>query len=350
MPDIPRMPSFVTGAEAAKEQAESTRGGNFPKVHYLGLKEDEQIRVRFLTEQRHLTSTNPNDSWISVLEHAMVPTRDAPTGYSGTWPKQMSAVCRTQAAFDGWYNDCFICEFVKNNFNTAKPAKPGSRTWTVCVVRVPITDASGKIVGYDDATREEAVMVDGVPSSTMVTVPDVRLVNFGWDNFFKVLAGFDRAYGTLMDRDYSIRRTTKMVGTNKVADYQIIPVDKTWLLPPSPEHPTGIYWDLSVDGLTAMNAALPSGSAPLSLGTMYPNVPDITNIIVERTTDDYYNRFFDVRNPQPVRKSNAEGDAGATDSGATAAAAQAAPPPNADAMAALAARIKGYPTAAPAPS
>jgi len=328
--------AFNRGDTAAKELAESQRKGSFPRAKYLGMKDGESIAVRFLEER---------EDWLNVLVHILPPTRPMPQGYVGNWPDAMDATCRHDPQFKSFgFDDCYICDNYRNNRDASKPAKAAPRTWTICVVREPII-VNGKRVGFKDAVREEIEMENGKPKMVggqQVThmVPDVRIVSFGWDQFFKTLQGHSIAYGTTMDRDYFIRRGTKKVGSFDAADYGITPMDK---VPVDPEQMPDVVWDLSADGLVALSKAL---GMPVSIESLYPNLPDIGAIVTERISDDYYDRFFDIRHPQPVRKTDAEQDGGSPTAGADVAAAVAEPDVAPDAFEALRSRL-GQPTQYP---
>ena len=341
MSDAPNTALFKRGDEAAKELAESTRKGSFPRAKYLTLKAGDTVVVRFLEER---------SMWLNILVHILAPTRPMPPGQQGSWPQAMDATCRHDPQFKSFgFADCYICDNYRNNNDATKPAKAAPRTWTTCVVREPIV-VNGKRIGFKDAQREEIEMESGKPKTVngaQVThmVPDVRIVSYGWDQFFKTLQAHSIAYGTTMDRDYFIKRDTKKVGTYDAADYQITPLDK---VPVDPEAMPNVMWDLSEDGLITMGKAL--GSV-LTIEGLYPNLPDIGAIVTERISDDYYDRFFDLRHAQPVRKTDAEQDGGSPTSGAEAAAGVPAQPDvSTDAFEAIRARL-GQPTAYPtAPS
>lgn len=349
------VPSFNRGADVAEALSESSRGTRFPRTHYLGsslAKKGDTVVVRFLGEE------NGSSGWITVGMHVMAPTRPAPPGYTGKWPEKMDATCRKDKQMAPFgYPDCYICDNYKDNFDKSKNAKPAYRTWTLCVVREEVV-VNGMRVGYKDATREEiemgpegkAIIDPATGKAKVEVVPDVRVVTFGYDPFFKVLKGHSIAYGTLLDRDYFIARGERMVGSNKAADYTLSPLDRTNMVPGDASTP---IWDLRPAALQAIGASLGAAPEASMLEMLYPNLPDIAGLLVERSADEYFHRFFDLRFAQPVRKSDTEGD-GHTGEGASggAPAAPAQPDVAPDAMEAMRARLAqaqpmAYPQATP---
>lgn len=283
------VPVFRTGADEAEKAAARA---SFNKLHWASFKEGAPVCLRFLTE---------GDAWRTADQHALVPTRPKPDGYDGDWPQKLPATCRRDKNLKHLFADCWICDNVPG-----KDGKATTRTWAVAVVRELVYEGA-KLVGVRTRTREEQVLdEDNKPTGDTREVPDIVIVNMGWKNFFFPLKGFYSLHGTLLDRDYLITR--KGSGRDDT-DYSIVSLD------PIPG------FDIST----------------------IPNPYNLDEIIWNRATDDYFHRWFDVRYPIPQRKRDADSSAEA--GGGAPVEQQAARPSgdtNADAMAAIQARITGY--------
>lgn len=296
--------SFRKGAEAAKEAASKSGGSAFARTHFFGIKDGERAVVRLLTDY--------ND-WLVVSQHSMVPTRPAPADFTGNWPASNTAVCRKDVAFTGVYADCFVCDHVQIK---GKPAKAVQRSWALAVLREEVTEG-GRLVGYRDQVRKVAEMRDGKPTGVEIEEKAIVVINMAYNNFFNALEGYSSIYGTVLDRDYLIKRT----GGGLDTQYQIVPLDPITLA-------DGRRFDLREPDLMAR----------------YQPLPDLEAIVTERSSDDYYARFFDVRLPQPTSQS-----AGTSNPAVAAAQAEViSHDVDADQLAALAQRVKGY--TAPAPT
>lgn len=296
------MPNFRKGSEAAKEAA---KGTPFPKTHFFGIDDGESEIVRFITDM---------DEWIVVDQHGNVNTRPRPDslkkadGKDANWPQQMGAVCRKDSAFEGMFPDCYICDFVKKP--DGKPNRPSGRSWLLgCLREVVRDEQTGQILGYRDKKRDVAVLgADGKPTGETNEEKAIVIFNMGFKNFLGILKGFGDHYGTVLDRDYMIKRD----GVELKTTYQIIPMD------PVPNY------DLRDPEIAAL----------------YATDIDLAAEVTARASDEFYDRFFDIRHPFPESKS--DGDSGS--SGGAPAEQQSKPNTElaeAD-LAALAARVKGH--------
>lgn len=247
-------PNLRTGTQAAKEA--SKRGSGFSRTPYLRLQDGETQTIRFFQ--------NPDEGWITVLMHQMVPTKPAPDKYQGEWPKSMGAVCRYDPAFSGVYEDCYICD---NLVDEKKVRKPSGRTWALAVLREEAKDSDGRRV-FLDMRREETIPAkDGQPEQKR-EVLDVRILQFGYQNFFSQLDSFYGLYETLTDRDYRIKR----VGTQLDTQYQIAPWD--------PIEIEGVRFD-------------PTNEI---FAEEYANIGvNLSDLVIAQSSDEYYGRFFDPR-------------------------------------------------------
>lgn len=284
-------PSFRKGAEAAQE---ATKGGAFARTEFFKLEDGKTTVLRFLTDA---------DEWIVVDQHQMVPTKPAPEGFSGNWPERMGSICRNDPAFRGVYDECYICDHIVDG---KKVRKPSARSWALACLREEVVE-DGKIVGLRDLTREVTLPEkDGQPEQT-ITEKAIVVVNMGYKNFFSVLQGFAGRYGTILDRDYWVKRS----GAGTDTTYQIVPLD--------PIEIDGKRFDLREPEFMAR----------------YETSLDIEEVVTERADDKFYARFFDPR-------------VTVSDDDEVKATGDSPPPPQSDIgpekMAALAERVKGYGT------
>lgn len=252
-------PNFRTGADAAKEASKRS----FSRTPYFRLKNGEVDIIRLLN--------SPDDGWITVQMHQMVPTKDKPANYSGdNWPDKMSAVCRNDQAFKGMYDDCYICDtYVANE----KLKAPSARTWALALRREEVVTDDGTRV-YLDRTREETVPAqeakDDKParSEKTETVKDIVILQFGYQNFFAAFDGFYAAYSSLTDRDYRVKR----VGAGLDTVYQIVPLD--------PFEIEGLRFDTQHE---------------LFKADYESHGIDLAALVTDQSSDSYYARFFDHR-------------------------------------------------------
>ena len=304
-------PAFSRGGDAAEAGMKSA---SFSREVFLSLEDGEACYLRFLAD---------GPDWISVDQYGFLPTKPQPEGWSGGWPKHMSAVSRadvndrgekTFAAFN--YADDFIADFMRDKDN--KPYKASKRCWAYVCMREEVVE-NGRIVGFRDKTREVSFEKDDGTTVTEI-VKDIRICNLGWKNFFAPVNGFAKKFGTILNRDIWVKR--KGSGQNDTT-YEVVPMD------PTPD------WDLRNPEVAAA----------------YPVEKPLDELVVYRTSDDYYARFFDTR-----VKYVPEGRGGTTaPSTPTPPAAQQARPETEvsdDRVSSLASRVMGYavaPTEATAP-
>lgn len=253
---------FRSGAVAAKESSEKKSPSGSAKTEYFNLKDGESTILRFLTDV---------DEIITVDQHTFVSTRPAPSGYTGKFPQAMNAICRRDPAFGGTYADCFICDHlaIEEKKFAAKP-----RAWALAAVREPVYE-NGSLVGLRDAVRRVPEVIDGRETGREVEEKAVVIVNMAFHNFFSHVFGHANSAangGTLLNRDYEIRRS----GSGLQTSYTITGLDKITM-------EDGKTYDLRDPDIMAR----------------YRPYPDLTQILVDRSSDDYYARFFDTRVPHP---------------------------------------------------
>lgn len=305
------------------EDDENKGKGGFRKEPHWDLKEGEEGVLRFLSESK---------DWFRASTHRFYPTKAAPADHEGKWPSMMPATCRKEPAFAALYpNGCPIC--ISGYLGTYKK---GSRAddlrYTLAIEReVVIGDGSeamgGEAMkgkkGYRDKQVEIPILdADGKPTEEKITVPSVVIVSNTMYMMMGALKACGESYETLCDRDYRIKRVKNPTGNGTT--YQVFPLDKTPEIAPGTEH--WAFYDLAVE---AFGLKLPT-------------------IIYNKSTDDYYNRFFleeDGFTSADVRRTTGEltpaskaAPAAKSSSSPTPAAAPVATP-DADALAAMRARI-----------
>ena len=293
-----------SGAEGAQVAKEANKGGGDFKreIEFLSLKADpasiqqgkDKAIVRLVTEYERkpwmTTSTPWSLPWITVKQH-YGPTKAKPP-YSkegANWPAKWSSVCRKDKVFAKKYqDDCYVCQ---------QNVKASDRTWALGIEREQVIEA-GRVIGIRDKTREvfdrdaagEPIVVstdsEGKKTYQMKTVPAWVVLNFGWKNFFNALNGQASYFKTVLGRDYVITRT----GTdNNDTAYSFVGLDPIFITgewAASLGVPENTPYDMGFVVAEDNGRSIPLGEL------LYPDMPDLRRIVSERTTDDYYGRWF----------------------------------------------------------
>jgi hypothetical protein len=303
------------------EEDENRSSGGFRKEPHWDLKEGEECVLRFLQDSK---------DWYRAATHRFFPTKAEPADYEGKWPSVMPGTCRKEPAFAALYDGCPICTSgYKNKYG--KTVRAEDLRYTLAIEREVVvgdgSDAMGGPAmkgkkGYRDKQVEIPILdAEGKPTEEKITVPSVVIVSQTMYMMMGALKACGESYETLRDRDYRIKRVKNPSGTGTI--YQVFPLDKTPEIAPGTEH-WGFY-DLAVE---AFGISLPK-------------------LIFNRSTDDYYKRFFleedgfcsvDVRRESGELAPAAQSAGGSKSQAATPATAHV-PTPDADALAAMRARI-----------
>jgi len=261
--ELETAPNFnrgITQTSSAKTKSFS------PRLEFFSLKDGESTGMRFITE---------GDELINVNMHMSVPTTNPPAGYTGKWPSSMSSVCRLDGAFNGIYDECYICQNVDNlKDNWGNTPKPKSRIWALAVVRERVLGdgteelggekMKGKPIGFTDAMREvEVYGPDGKPSGEIRIEPRIVVINQALGTFFKNLDAIYQETGSILDRDFIVRRDGSSIDTS----YTFIRQDESKLKPGSEG------WKRYETALTEQKISLPE-------------------IVGYRASDEYYGRYF----------------------------------------------------------
>lgn len=295
------MSNFRTGADAAQEAAKFS-GGNWQRTNWFSIEDGEAITLRFLTD---------HDQWITVDQHNNIKTKGAPADFKGDkWPERMYGVCRRDPAFS--FGECYICDFLVDGKAVKKPS---ARQWALACIREEVLgdgseemggpEKKGQRIGFKDATRTVTRRKEGSKDETEeVEEKAIVVVNQGWKNFFSTLQGYAGMNGTVLDRDYYIKRSGK--GT-----------DTTYAIMPFPP----------VEGFDVRNP---------DVRKRYESDLDLGAVVTDKASDEFYARFFD-----PRVTASSEGKVESTGQ-----AAEVAKPSNdvdeEEKLAAMAARVTGY--------
>ena len=271
------LPTFSNvGGQAA---VVSKGGGGFKTTKFFRLKDGESGVYRFLTDYVGVNTPDGGvtGGWLPTKQHQNIETKGTPADFKGdNWPKRMAAPCRYDEIWQGTYPDCFICDNPKEN-----QRKATQRFWALAVVREQVLE-NGKIVGTKDGTRTYTRKNDDGEDEE-VTEKDIVVVNMAYKNFFALLDGAGSRNGTILDRDYFIRRTG---ATMNDTSYAILPEDKITTTVDDEQVP----FDLRDDALMARY--LPEAA---EVGYAQASTNAIGEILSDRTSDDFYGRFFDTR-------------------------------------------------------
>jgi hypothetical protein len=322
---------------------------SFNRVDFFSVPDGKSVVVRFLLDY---------DEWPSVEVHTMVPVQKKQPEGRRSWPKTVPAICRrtklpdatpadvqaTMPYFPYLFPDCYICDHIRKA--DGKAIGRSSRSFTLVVIREEVrgdgSDAlggetnKGKLLGYKDKMKEVAVVdATGKPTGDVEKVRDIQIVQQAYSNFFIHLEGMAGVHGTLLDRDYFIKRKGESTDT----EYQIVHLD--------PQYVNGANGPVIFD-LRDAEFAKRYGIEVTPQGRIYPEELDLDAHIDRQMGDRYYGLYIDPRIPQPV-----ENQGTSANGGSPATATPVAKPEtegSADQMAALRDRVVGYSKGANGPA
>lgn len=269
---------FGRGVEVAK----TTSSSSSSRTGYFKLDDGETAFVQFVTDPYE---------WITVDMHNAVPTKPKPAKWEGNWPDKMNAVCRLTK--DGnkqpIYNDCYICENIKDPRDASKPYRKTTRTWALAVMMEEVKgDGSeetggpsklGKRIGFrarkTEVTKRDA---EGKPTGESEVRPEVVFVTMGWKNFFAALEGAALVNdGTITNLVFAIKRS----GTE---------LDTTYSITSLGEQKADFNQAKWAEKLGVKITGHDEDNNPVKV---YPPEIDIERLLDERSSDEYYGRFFD---------------------------------------------------------
>ena len=311
-------PDFREGVEVAEEAGARRKFGRL--VGYFSVDDGKFIDGRFLSDGVTIDHGLLR-KWITVKQHNRQPTRPAPTNLKEgqKWPREMGGVCRHDRAFANIFSDCYICDVY--NVESGKVNKAKDRTWGLMLVRKPVADASGKLIGMEDVLEEVTITDNGVEKR--IQRPLIVIVNQAWSTFWSHYSPYLDMNGTVLDRDYRIFRK----GSELDTDY-----------PPAPFDPSAFTYKNAAgeevtESLDFRNKAhFDAYTAKYGEGWC----PDLGDIVSDKASDEFYARFFDPTKPFPVRE-------GETADNGPVASKPVANEPTDEELAALAARVQGQP-------
>jgi len=301
------------GADVAKD---ANKGGDFQReIEFMKIPGSQaaidagtnQKIVRFVTDFKVARPDEPvtkyNLPWITAKEHGFVKTKPKPdwADKDRRWPERAGGGCRKDPIFVKRYGGaCYFCDEMKH--------KPSSSTWALAVEREEVRDDANKIIGYRDKTRE---VFDRDEQGNLIvlkqegdkkeyakkTVPAWLAIQQGWKNFFGNLNGQAQYYKTVLDGDWLITRTGE---TKDDTTYAFIRVAEMALPEGNPYgYPAGTKYDL---GLSAPD----SEHLPL-IEQVYPDMPDLRQIVANRVSDDIVNVYFRPGWTPPEKEGQASG-------------------------------------------
>lgn len=350
--------NFRRGSEAAEEASLSQAGGKFSKLDYFTIKDskDPTRIVRFVTDV---------PQWITTTMHPNMPTRPAPAGFKGKWPEAMGCVCRMdsykgQRTFPQ-HADCFHCITPQAD---NKPRRKNERTWGIGILREQYPEVVAKM----HPAYSPVIGPDGLPQlnpdgSPMVYAPNTPMLNpdgsqvmetvilmrdveriylhtkedgtteerkgphyvifcQAWSNFWSTLDDHYKMRQTILDRDWKITR--KGFSMNDT-DYGIVPFEPVTVLIPGTTEPRLLdFRDPEVLKI-------------------YSDIPSLGEFVANQASDEFYDKFFDTRHPQPSFGKDSAAAAGAAAAPATAVVTPATEPAHVLAVQSIADRISGVP-------
>lgn len=270
-------PNFRRGSAEAERAAEAQKAGSFQRVKFASLTPQQPTMiVRFLTDYT---------DWITIAQHQNMRTRPAPQGYQGNWPAALPAICRLDKTPDGervfpQFADCYGC-LQGVNHNSGKAAKALDRTFALAIERVPEIDpTTGRVASVSD----KMVPVNYKNEKGDVETrdePSWLIFAQAWSNFWIQIDAIGKIHGTILDRDIVITRTGF---GERDTDYKIASLDPVML-----------------EGGRKLDHRDPEIVAYYA---QFGGFPDIGDLLLERASDEFYDRFFDVRHQQPVYESD----------------------------------------------
>jgi len=276
---------FRQGVEAAKETA-TTGGSTGRLVEYLSLGDGETAYFRFLTD---------HDEVMDVRIHSFYPTKPKPEGYTGNWPQTVSSVCRRTELGDGlpMFSDCWCCDHPK--IVDGKTRGAISRTLGLVVLREEVLSdgespqfrlphgsfiPKGRRAGFRDKKKSyQAFGDDNQPEGVPQLIPDIRVLEFGWKNFWAGIHAIAQIHGTLMNQEMVITRTGKDFGDTQY-NIQGLGVSKDFRDPK----------ELARYGITFSDQIDPATGGRVKV---WPEHLDLRYLVYNKASDEYYARWID---------------------------------------------------------
>jgi hypothetical protein len=265
-----------------------------------------------------------------------VPTRPKPDNFKGdSWPASITVGCANDVMYqlhelgpDGkqvptgiyeepsdHYGHCRVEEKMGDLRNQwGRPYKADPFTFAFVVLREPVLDAGGQIIGLRDVT-ETWKDSDGREH----TLPAIRLAQQKWSNFWGAVKAASYISATVCNRDY--------LATKDGTEVTVQALD------PTPDHVPGApTWQPYEDAMALMKL-------------------DLGQSVVEKADKDFHARFLDPDYKWPDKKPGKDGDAAGEDESPAAGTAPKDPASDAvneAAIEALRARLQGSSASAPA--
>lgn len=299
-----------------------------PKFSGSGYRREPNLYLKETGDTAILRPLIESKDWYRGLTHRWVQvTKPKPEGHEGKWPEGMSATCRKDSLLKKIYPDgCPICSSpLRTKFDKTMEESATDLRYTLAIEREEVVgDGSPEMGGPEFAGQKGWVdkMVEvpvydaeGKPTKETVKRPSVVIVSGTMYQMFGSLKQLGEAYGTLLDRDFRVKRIKNPSGNGDI--YQWIGLDKIPAIQPGTD-----AWAIYQD---AVKNWVPGG---LSLA----------RVIGEKSSPAYYERFWTTDGVFQMPNTKA---ATPTTGFVPASSAVASEEPDADKLAAMRARIMG---------
>lgn len=260
------------GAEVAKERSKRV---SYNRVNtYISLKDKESIILRFLNDLVKHKGIVP---WLTVFQHNFVPTKPKPDEYEGdNYPSKLTTICRTDDFFNGMFKDCYVCDVIVPNAEEkiARDIRRKQRTWALAAVRELVLDENtGKRKGIKTAMKEVAKVDEkGKPTGETTEVPDIRIANLAYKNFFAPIWGAASLEETVLKNDFKITRSGSGMD------------DTEYKTPMFPEIPLADWKGEPGHVLDLRDQEMRDA--------YFPGIPDLRRMLVDKATDEFLEKFF----------------------------------------------------------
>lgn len=267
------------GAEAAEQQAKEGRK-SYHRLDNLKWTDGQTHMVRFLND---VVSNNgaPYPAVLTISTHWVKTKAKPPAGYRGKFPPKMPAVCQNDRLFNGKLAPCYICDnYVEEDGKyEGEKVMPRKQTWGLAAMREEVKDPQTGQAGIATVKKEITVGKEG--DQRTLLVPEIRLIQQSWNNFFSPLRNTVRRKGTVLDRDIWVTRTGKGMNDTK---YGFEPDDEPWEI----EWPigSGQYQKMDLRNPDIMAEYYPVEIEGVTIA------PNLLQLAIDQASVEYYEKFF----------------------------------------------------------
>jgi hypothetical protein len=279
--------------------------------------------------------------WFRARTHKFVPvTKPKPQDHEGKWPEMMTATCRKEPLFKKLYpNGCPLCDSpVRNKFDKTLEESVQELRYTLAVEREEVIgdgspemggpEYAGK-KGWQDKMIQVPVFDDrGEPIKDKFELhPSIVIISGTMFQMFGALKALGESYETLKDRDYQLKRVPNPNPNSKGDIFVWIPLTPIDAIKPGTEH-----WGTYLDAVKAWT--------PMGL--------NLARTIVEKSSEEYYDRFFTTNGVYVIPQKDRPKTAGFSAAQSSPSVQATSDPVDPDKLAAMRARVLAQPTPAAA--